>query len=285
MIDDFLTEVKLRHAFGTFKYYQNHLGHFEKFILSYELQDVSEITDHVIVEYIAFLRETCQNVTINKNVGAIKNMYKELNIDFPYLMSIKKFKERQKSFDALESQDYMKLRKYIRDFDVSFTNGIYYKCFLALLADTGARITEVMMIEKKNVNLERKEILLTHTKTREDRIVYLSNKLGMPAVEAMLKVKSDHKYLLHNIQKDRPARYNDITYILKQVKADLNWKKLHPHMFRHTAATSLIERGMDLPSIQVILGHKNLSTTERYLHMSKKHIKDSFYKIMDSLPD
>lgn len=285
MIEDYLKVVQLKHAHGTFLFYRNHLYHFKSFVINLGLIDVDEIDDQVIIDYVNFMKESCQNVTINKNIGCLKRMYKAMGVKFDYLQAVEKFKERQKTFDALEHDDFIKLRKYIRDMETTTTNGIYYKCFLALLADTGARIKEIMMIERKNVDIENKEILLTHTKTSEDRIVYLTEKIGYIAVKKMMSIKCDHKYLLHNSIKNRPAAYNDILYILRSVKKDMDWKKLHPHMFRHTAATALIERGMDLASIMIILGHKNLKTTERYLHVSKTHVKKHYQSIMNKLND
>lgn len=205
-----------------------------------------------------------------------------MKIDFPYLQQVSKLKERSKTFDAIEMQDYMRIRKYIREYPEVTTNGIFYKCFLALLADTGARIQEIMFIEKKNINFDDCEILLTHTKTKEDRIVYFTE-TSKAIIKKMIKIKTEHKYLLHNIDKNRPANYDDIRYILRQVKKKLNIKKLHAHMFRHTVATYMIETEMDLPTLMTILGHKNLETTKRYLHVSKKHVKKSYIKSMDKL--
>ena len=232
--------------------------------------------EHVIVDYVSEMKKTCENVTINKNIGCIKRMYRASNIPFDYLQSINKLKERYKTFDVLDRENFIKLRKYIKQYPIVTTNGIFYKCFLALLADTGARINEILYIEKKNVNLEKSEILLTTTKTKEDRVVYLSDYIGVPIVKMMMQIKSDHKYLLHNISKNRAANYDDIRYILRNAKKDLGLKKLHPHMFRHTLATTLVEGGSDIASIMLILGHKNIKTTERYLHVSDKHVKKSY---------
>jgi site-specific recombinase XerD len=54
-------------------------------------------------------------------------------------------------------------------------------------------------------------------------------------------------------------------------------------MFRHTVATYLIEAQMDLPSLMILLGHKNMETTKRYLHVSKKHVKKGYKDNMDKL--
>ncbi|BCR35549.1 tyrosine-type recombinase/integrase [Mariniplasma anaerobium] len=178
--------------------------------------------------------------------------------------------------------NYIRIRKYISDYPETTVNGIYHKCFLSLLADTGARISEIMYIEKANVNFNNCEILLTQTKTKEDRIVYFTE-TSKPILKKMIQVKNDSKYLLYNIDKNRVSNYDDIRYILKQVKRQLNIKKLHPHMFRHTVATYLIESQMDLPSLMILLGHKNMETTKRYLHVSKKHVKKGYSDNMNKL--
>lgn len=283
LVNDYLLEVRLRHSEGTWRFYKSHLMHFVKYASRYGIDFVDEVTDHVIVDYVSFMKETCENVTINKNIGCLKRMYKHMRIKFDFLMSIEKLKERNKTFDTLDQDSFIKLRRYIRNYPTVTTNGLFYKCFLALLADTGARIQEIMFIEKKNVNIEKKEILLTYTKTKEDRVVYVSDAVGLPAVKEMLKIKSDHKYLLHNSDKNRPANYDDIRYILKLVKHDLKLKKLHPHMFRHTTATTLVEAGADIASIMSILGHKNIKTTERYLHVSSKHVKKTYQDKINKL--
>jgi integrase/recombinase XerC len=282
LIRDYLVTVKLRFSDGTFRFNKNHLEHFRNFCYKQGITDVADVNDGTIVDYVATMKKTCENITINKVIGCIKRMYIRMNIDFPFLLSMEKLKERKKDCDFLDYDTYKKLRKYIREMQTVTVNAVYYRCFLALLVDTGARIGEVMLIEKKNVNLERSEILLTSTKSKTDRVVYLSDKVGIPAVSEMLQVKSKSKYLLHNVEKNRPANYDDIRYILKFVKRDLGLKKLHPHMLRHSTATTLVEAGCDLESVKTILGHKNIQTTQIYLHLSKKHVKKSYQDNINS---
>jgi len=283
LIEEYLKVVQLRHAAGTYEFNRNHLNHFKNFVLKKGLRDVDEITDQVVIDYVGHMKMTCENVTINKNIGALKRCFRHMKVDFPYLQGIEKFKERKKSFNAIDHEDFIRFRKIVRNMECSSSNGAMYKCLLALLCDTGARIKEILLIERKNVDLDNKEILLTHTKTNEDRVIYLTELLGVPAVAAMMKVKCDHKYLLHNTLKNRPCKYDDVIYLMRVVKKQMGWSKLHPHMFRHTAATALIERGMDLASIMIILGHKNLKTTERYLHVSKSHVRKKYQSIMNDL--
>ena len=70
-----------------------------------------------------------------------------------------------------------------------------------------------------------------------------------------------------------------IYIILDQLKKKANIKKkIGPHTLRHSFATHLIENGADLITIQKMLGHENIVTTERYLHVSKKHLVESISK-------
>lgn len=283
LMDRYLSVIKRQHSEGTYRFYLSHLNHFKKWLNTRAIIHVNEIKYNVIDDYIAEMKATASNATINKRVGILKRMYRDMKIKFDYLQSINKLKEQKKTFSALNRNQYIELRKYIKDYPETLTNGLYHKCFLALLADTGARVQEIMSIEKKYVNLESKEILLTHTKTKEERTVYFTESLALPIIEKMLKVKHNHKFLLHNIEKNRPAIYEDVRYIFRQVKAKLGIKKIHSHMLRHTLATTMVESEMDIPSLMIILGHKNISTTERYLHMTKKHVKQSYEKRMVNL--
>jgi len=65
---------------------------------------------------------------------------------------------------------------------------------------------------------------------------------------------------------------------MKHYRKIMNLDKLHAHMFRHTLASILLEHGADIKSVMEILGHRNLETTERYLHMRKEHVKKTFFK-------
>lgn len=278
----YLSYIKRQHSNGTYRFYQSHLGHFEKWLIKRGIFYSEDLKYFIFDDYMSEMKDHCENVTINKRIGILKRCFKQSGIDLPYLQSIEKLRERSKTFEALEFEQFKRIRKYIREYPECTTNGIFYKCFLTLLADTGARIKEIMAIEIKNINLVDCEILLTQTKTKEDRIVFFTPG-NIDIIKKMIAIKHDHKFLLHNIDKNRAANYDDIRYILRQAKSRLNIKKLHPHMFRHTVATYLIESGMDLPSLMDILGHRNLETTRRYLHVSKKHVKTNYQKMMDKI--
>lgn len=189
--------------------------------------------------------------------------------------SIGKYKEKRRSFEMISDDDLKRIIKYIDLLPTEEGNNLMYKGIIFILINTGIRLTELYNIEKKNVNAKEFEILLTKTKNGKDRVVFFR-----PTIKALIndliKEKNNHKFLLHNRLKNRPINYSDMTYLFKKIKDDLNIKKLHPHMFRHTYATKLLQNGVDIKTVMDLMGHNNLSTTQRYQHSSKEHAKKSY---------
>lgn len=280
IINDFLLEVKLRHAKGTWRYYASHLGHFMNYARRNSVENIEEIDDEFLVEYISYMKETCENITINKNIGSLKIMYRTLGIKNEYLQSISKFKVRQKTFDMV-SEDLLKsIRKYAKGLQ-DIDNGLFYKTLLLLLMDTGARIQELLMIKKQDINIERQEITLSHTKTKEDRVVFISDVSIEPVIQ-MMQLKTNHPFLLHNKIANRQGNYDDVRYIMRKLKRIFKIDKLHAHMFRHSLATIWLQNGGDIKSVMDYMGHKNMETTERYLHVNKSYQRttyDNNYKL------
>jgi len=71
-INDFLLEIKLRYANGTYRFYKSHLGHFESYASKHHIVDIDDVDPGVIVDYISHMKETCENVTINKKHWVFK---------------------------------------------------------------------------------------------------------------------------------------------------------------------------------------------------------------------
>lgn len=267
--------IKQNWSNGNYRFYKNKLGHFKNYMADNNIISLSDVTSDTIIDYIDHMHLTCTNSTINKNIGVLKRAFEFLKIENDYLKNWKKLKETKRTFDMIEFDEFKEARKL--DF-TNCINGVLYRTILILLGDTGARVNEILSIEKKNIDLLNKQIKLVQTKTKEDRFVYLSN-VGVTAVKEMLKIKTDHKYLLHNQIKKRPASYNDVRYVLKLVLREFNLNQLHAHMFRHTFATMFLEISGDLFSLMKILGHSNVETTKRYLHVSNKYIRSEYEKL------
>lgn len=274
-IKNYINYLKLNFSDGTVRCNNNHLKHFLNYCNNNDLISAEDINYDELVNYIVYQKKTCKNTTINKRLGMIKRMLKFNDIKIKDIDKIKKLKEDINTFDLIQDNDFYKIYNYILDLSEQHNN-LMYKCLILLLIDTGARVNEIINIKINNIDLFNQEILLTLTKTKQDRIVYFRSK-SKELINNIIKQKNKSQYLLYNRLRDRQINYDDVKYIFNKIKYDLNIKKLHPHMFRHTLATKLIENDADLFSVMKILGHKNIKTTERYTHIKNKHVRDTYF--------
>jgi integrase/recombinase XerD len=156
------------------------------------------------------------------------------------------------------------------------------RALVELMYGAGLRVSETVGLARTSVDIDAR-IVRVLGKGDKERIV----PLGRPAAEAV------RRYLAlgrpHLDQRHRPdlflnARGGALTragafMILRKLaeKAGLEPERVHPHLLRHSFATHLLEGGADLRSVQEMLGHADLSTTERYTHVSDRRRRDSYF--------
>ena len=186
----------------------------------------------------------------------------------------------RKQIDALLSQP-----------DVNSGNGIRDRAMLELLYAAGMRITEMLTLKLHQLQLDLGFVVCTG-KGAKERIApvnesgkewmhrYLSEARPTYASFRMKKNfgrsrrQSDHQFVFLN-RRGKPLTRQGFWKILKQygAKAGIPRHLLTPHVLRHTFATHLLEGGADLRSVQMLLGHADISTTEIYTHVSKDQLQ------------
>lgn len=165
--------------------------------------------------------------------------------------------------------------------------GIRDRAILELLYGTGIRVGELVNLNICNIDLYEKTIIV-FGKGSKERILPLGN----PSIRAIQEYltgrnlfekkifvnKNDLKALFLNRLGGRLTTRSIRRIIIKYMKmAGLN-KKISPHVLRHSFATHLLEGGADLRSVQELLGHKSLSTTQIYTHITKERLKTIYKK-------
>lgn len=272
--ENYLIDIKISKSAGTYKYYENHFLNIGRYFFENNIEKLEDVNRDIFVGYLSGMKETCSNNTINKRVGVLKRCFRYYNLNDSYIHTVEKLREKRVTFDMVSNEDMKRIVKYITSLPEK-DNNLLYKGIILLLVNTGVRLTELYNIEKRNINLSGNEILLTKTKTGIDRTVYFRPVIA-PVIKKLMDLKHDHKFLLHNQLRNRQVNYSDISYLFKKIKRDLSIRKLHPHMFRHSFATNLLRYGVDIKTVMDLMGHTNLSTTQRYQHSSKEHAKKSY---------
>ncbi len=243
---------------------------------------VKDIKNSDIKDYLAYIKkgETSER-TLAHNVSVIRTFYK-------FLLTLKIIernptellelpKLRKKLPTVLSKEEVEKL------LDIDLTDCYSYrnKAMLELLYSTGLRVSELVNLELSNIDLENCT-LKTIGKGNKERIIPISD-YALYYVEkyineyrgSMLK-KGVNNYVFINNHGNVMTRQGFFK-IIKKLAVEKNIKTpISPHTLRHSFATHLLDYGADLRSIQEMLGHSNLSTTQIYTHVSSEHLKDNY---------
>lgn len=239
------------------------------------LYQTSEIDKNALNRLILGLKQDCGNKTINKMLLITRQAYKFNNIEFEYLQSFKKLKEEKRSFAVIPESDLKLIMNQVFNYDSEVGNNLLYQTIICLMLETGIRSNEIINIEIKNIDSHKKRILLTETKTKTDRVIFYTS-MSARFVDKMMQAGPKRNYLLYNFLKKRESAYKDIKYLIDKLKKELGITNLHPHMFRHTFATLGYNRGMDLNTLRVILGHENIATTLIYARLSEEKLRQAY---------
>lgn len=155
------------------------------------------------------------------------------------------------------------------------------KAILEMLYSSGLRVSELVGLNQEDVDLFG-GLLRVRGKGRKERIVPLGQ-LALKALKAYLEYKPAKQMTVHmkmplylNRSGGRLTDRSIRRIILKYCKRIALNKEVSPHMLRHSFATHMLDRGADLRSVQELLGHENLSTTQIYTHVTTKRLKEAY---------
>lgn len=172
----------------------------------------------------------------------------------------------------------------------STEQGLRDRAILELLFSSGLRISELVQLNKNAIDLKTREFSV-RGKGKKDRPVFISDAAAQH-IDNYLKKRSDTLPPLF-IQYSRystPSRSGDYKRLtVRSIQRLISHysrlagitKKVSPHTLRHSFATSLLRNGADLRSVQALLGHSNISTTQIYTHVTDAHLKEVHKKYLN----
>lgn len=160
---------------------------------------------------------------------------------------------------------------------IDSARNLYHRAMLMTLYSCGLRRIEVCRLKVSDIDSQRMMLRVTHGKGGVDRDVPLSPRL-LETLREYWRWMRPKTYLFPGTEKgwriDRPITakmiWAAVDFAAKRAGVT---KHVSPHLLRHSYATHQLEAGMDLKTLQVLLGHDDLATTSRYLHLSKKHLQ------------
>jgi len=179
-------------------------------------------------------------------------------------------KSEERKVEFLEANDIIELIKMP---DIRSFKGLRDRVILELLFSTGLRVSELAHLDVGDINLERNEIPV-RGKGGKVRVVFLSDSAHEVLATYIKLIGDSEELILNKLGGDRLSVRTIERIVAKYAKAAGISKHVSPHTLRHTFATDLLINGADLRSVQSLLGHANVSTTQIYTHVTDQHLRD-----------
>lgn len=282
-IKDFLNFLAIERglARNTVISYKSDLYFFKSFCLEKGFKPLGADGRPAVSAYLQHLkREGRSPSTISRRLAALKSLYgfliNEGRIDIDPTENMESPKKAQKLPRVLTTGEVDTLLAQPR---ISTTAGLRDKAMLELLYATGMRVTELVSLEKGDINLEEGYIRCLGKGSKE-RIVPIGH-IAVHYLEAyMLRARAklmgdkNSKHLFLNRRGEKLTRQGFWKIIKKYTARSKIKKDITPHTLRHSFATHLLENGADLRAVQELLGHADISTTQIYTHLTGTRLKE-----------
>jgi len=170
---------------------------------------------------------------------------------------------------------------------INATGNLQQRAMLMTLYGTGMRRTEVSVLKVSDIDSQRMMIRVERGKGGAGRDIPLSPAL-LEILREYWRWKKPRTYLFPSSErkrgKEQPTSDKTVWYACKEAARHAGLtKRISPHCLRHSFATHLLEAGTDLRTIQILLGHGDLETTAKYLHLSQRHLR-AVVNPLESLP-
>ena len=244
-----------------------------------------ELTETLAKEFIYDLSKKVKSPTQARIISGLRRFYDYLILeDIIVTNPIQNIETPKIGINLPVTLTIQEIDNIISSIKLTSKTGVRNIAIVELLYSCGLRVSE--LINLKISDLFFKESLIKVTgKGNKERFVPISTQAQLyinnyiKDIRCFKKIKKNFEDTLFLNERGSSLSRVMIFIILKELSISSNIKKkIGPHTFRHSFATHLIENGADLITIQNMLGHENITTTERYLHVSKKHLIDSMMK-------
>lgn len=280
-IDKFLNYLTIEKNYSphTLTNYHIDLKEFEGFLTNHQIKDIKNIDYFILRKFLSMLSERQLNKrTVSRKISTLKSFFKLL------------VREGEIKNNPASSLIYPRLEKNLPEFltekqvihvlslpQKKDLLGLRDKAILEVLYSTGARVSELVNLKIDDVDLIS-AIIKVMGKGRKERLL----PLGEPALQSIKKyldLRTDRNQALFINKNNGHLTDRGVRLIVdKYIKQAAVTLKISPHTFRHSFATHLLNRGADLRSVQELLGHSSIATTQVYTHLTIDSLKKVYDK-------
>ena len=270
---DYLHNVKHTSENTELSYHRD-LNKVKAYLEEQGFTDIKKVTSTTLNSYVLYMEKNkFSAATISRNIASLKAfyhyLYREGMVSEDAAEQLRAPKIEKKMPEILSMDEVVRLLeqpagdtpKEIRD-----------KAMLELLYATGIRVTELITLKTADVNLQMGFIICKDS--NKERVIPFGN----AAKSALIRYLEDSEYLFANCSGQPMSRQGFWKLIKYYAKKAGIVEDITPHTLRHSFAAHLVENGADLRSVQEMLGHSDISTTQIYAQMNHSRIKEVYAK-------
>lgn len=273
---------------------ENYRLYLERFVEFTEDIQVGKITSEIVRKYRLWLNryenpagDTLATITQAYHLIALRGFLKYLSTrDIeslpPDKIILPKVSRKQVTF-----LHYEEVERLISSIDITSEQGLRDRAIVELLFSSGLRVSELVNLNRDHVNTKRREFMV-RGKGQKDRPVFISQ-AAAGWVDQYLEARQDTLAPLFisyskNVEANTSGDFRRLTarsiqrMVAKYARMAGITKHVSPHTMRHSFATDLLMNGADLRSVQSMLGHSNISTTQVYTHVTDEHLREVYEK-------
>jgi site-specific recombinase XerD len=287
-------EIEKNRSAKTIENYDRYLNRFFEFA---KISSPEELTEDLIRKYRLYLNritdergQGLKKITQNYHVIALRAFLKYLSkvgIKSVPPEKIELAKQDQREVSFLDAKDLERFLEAPKGDDL---RALRDRAMLITLFSTGLRVSELCSLNRNEINIDRGEVAVKG-KGGKVRLVFLSER-AKNTIKDYLDKRSDVDDALF-IQIPKNARFEkyenlrltprSVQRLIKKysIVAGIVGKRITPHILRHSFATDLLQNGADIRSVQALLGHSNLTTTQIYTHVTDKQLREVHKKFHD----
>ena len=285
--ENFKNYLKLERGLGInlIKSYEYDLNLFKNFIVSNKISETPiSCKPDTLKDYLYNNLSNKKSRSQARGISALKSYFNYLifegHIQKSPISDIESPKLEKKLPEVLTETE---IKKLIESYDVNDNFGQRNRTIIEVLYGTGIRVSELINLKLSNIFFKENIMKITG-KGNKERFVPIGN-IASSEIKVYLKIRNkniiDSKFsdivFLNRYGRGltRSMIFKIISDSYKRVGLD---KKISPHTLRHSFATHLLKNGADLRTIQLILGHESITTTEIYTHLDTNHLEDVLKK-------
>ena len=268
----------------TIEAYRRDLYQFKDYLQSQSIDSFEQVDRLLMLNYVVSIRilKDCtqaKDSTIARKLSSIRSFFRYLNEYVGMNVSpLQTLPSMNKKKNIPEFLFVSEIKEFLNTYDVQDLTQLRDKTMFTLLYACGLRVSELTQLTWKNISLNQRYIRVIGKGNKERIVPFFKGfekQLKQFKVSYWQKKSKCASVFISNHGNTLTSR--GVQYLMQKHADDIGMNmKIHPHMFRHSFATHLLDNGADIRVVQELLGHSSLSTTQIYTHVSMNRLKEAY---------